>query len=243
MKKWITQDGMIIYQVLSGRSNSFLISSNDKFFLIDTGRASSWKKLSKNLDDILGSNQLSCLILTHTHFDHAENATKLKKKYECKIIVHESEENYLKKGNSPLPKGTNILTRFLINFIGKGIQSRYKYNPVHPDIVVGEKFDLNKFGFPAYIISTPGHSPGSMSMVIDNKLAIVGDAMFGVFKWSVYPPFADNTQIMIESWGKLLKTGCLTYLPGHGSEISLNLLENEYEKYNDASIKTSIKKK
>lgn len=240
MKKWITKDGIIIYQVLSGRSNSFLVSSNNKFFLIDTGRASSWKKLSKNLDDIIGENQLSCLILTHTHFDHAENAAKLKEKYECKIVVHESEAGYLKKGDSPLPKGTNILTRFLINFIGKRIQIRYKYNPVHPDHAIDEKIDLNKFGFPAYIIHTPGHSPGSISIIIDDELAIVGDAMFGVFNWSVYPPFADNTQIMIESWGKLLKTGCLTYLPGHGSEISLNLLEKEYGKYNNASIKKRI---
>jgi glyoxylase-like metal-dependent hydrolase (beta-lactamase superfamily II) len=237
MKKWIKSHGLIIYQVLSGRSNSFLVSSNDKFFLIDTGRASSWKKLSKNLDDILGENQLSCLILTHTHFDHCENATKIKEKYNCKVIVHECEANYLKNGESPLPKGTNILTRFLINFIGKRIQSRYKYDPVHLDIAIDEKFDLNKFGFQAYIIPTPGHSPGSISIIIDDGLAIVGDAMFGVFKWSIFPPFADNTQIMIESWGKLLKTGCSTYLPGHGSEISLNLLEKEYKNYNNDSIK------
>ncbi|PKL66599.1 MAG: Zn-dependent hydrolase [Methanobacteriales archaeon HGW-Methanobacteriales-1] len=232
MKKWITSHGLIIYQVLSGRSNSFLVSSNDKFFLIDTGRASSWKKLSKNLDGILGENQLSCLILTHTHFDHCENATKIKEKYNCKVIVHECEANYLKNGDSPLPKGTNILTRFLINFIGKRIQSRYNYDPVHLDIAVDEKFDLNKFGFQAYIIPTPGHSPGSISLIIDDELAIVGDAMFGVFKWSVYPPFADDTQLMIQSWGKLLETGCVTYLPGHGTEISVNLLKKQYAKNN-----------
>lgn len=232
MKKWVSTNGMIVYQVLSGRSNSFLVSSNDKYFLIDTGRSSSWKKLSKNLDDILGENQLSCLILTHTHFDHAENGAKLKDKYKCKVIVHESESDYLKNGDSPLPKGTNILTRFLINFIGKRIQNRYKYEPAHFDFLVDEKFDLNEFGFNAYILHTPGHSPGSISIIIDNELAIVGDAMFGVFKWSIFPPFANNTQLMIESWGKLLETDCSTYLPGHGSEISLNLVKKQYGKYN-----------
>ncbi len=233
MKKWTSTNGITIYQVLSGRSNSFLVSSDNKFFLIDTGRASSWKKLSKNLDDILGENQLSFLILTHTHFDHAENTAKIKEKYKCKIIVHESEADYLKKGDSPLPKGTNILTKFLINTIGKMIQNRYKYDPVHSDITVSQKFDLNEFGFHAFLIHTAGHSPGSMSIIIDNELAIVGDAMFGVFNWSVYPPFADNTQMMIKSWEKLLKTGCLAYLPGHGSENSVNLLKKQYDKYNN----------
>lgn len=152
------------------------------------------------------------------------------------MIVHESESEYLKNGDSPLPVGTNILTRILINFIGKRIQSRYKYNPIHSDILVGEKFDLNEFGFNSYIISTPGHSTGSISIIIDDGLAIVEDAMFGVFKWSIFPPFAEHTSLMVESWGKLLKIGCLTYLPGHGSEISVNLLEKQYSKYNETLI-------
>lgn len=233
MKKWTTTNGMIIYQVLMGRSNSFLVSSNDNFMLIDTGRSSSWGKLSTNLDEILGENKLFCLILTHTHFDHTENAAKIKEKYESKIIVHKNEAAYLENGKSPLPKGTNILTKILINSIGKKMESRYSYESTHFDILVDEKFDLNVFGFQAYILHTPGHSSGSISIIIDDELAIVGDAMFGVFKWSIFPPFADNVQLMTESWEKLLKTNCSTYLPGHGAEISLNLLKKQFFKYNN----------
>jgi hypothetical protein len=40
----------------------------------------------------------------------------------------------------------------------------------------------------------------------------VGDAMFGVFNWSVFPPFADDVPTMIKSWRKLLKTGCHSFL-------------------------------
>jgi glyoxylase-like metal-dependent hydrolase (beta-lactamase superfamily II) len=236
MRKWTTTNGMIIYQVLSGRSNSFLVSSNDNFMLIDTGRSSSWGKLSKNLDEILSKNNLSCLILTHTHFDHTENAAKIKEKYKSKIIVHKNESAYLKSGRSPLPKGTNILTKILINSIGKKMESQYNYENAQFDILVDEKLDLNEFGFNAYILHTPGHSSGSTSIIIDDELAIVGDAMFGVFKWSIFPPFADNVQLMTESWDKLLKTNCSTYLPGHGAEISLNLLKKQFFKYNNDSI-------
>jgi glyoxylase-like metal-dependent hydrolase (beta-lactamase superfamily II) len=232
MKKWTTTNGMIIYQVLSGRSNSFLVSSNDNFMLIDTGRNSSWEKLSKNLDEILDKNKLSYLILTHTHFDHAENAAKIKKKYKSKIIVHKKESAYLENGRSPLPKGTNILTKILIKSIGKNMETQYNYENTQFDILVDEKFDLNEFGFNAYILHTPGHSSGSISIIIDDELGIVGDAMFGVFKWSIFPPFADNVQLMTESWEKLLKTNCSTYLPGHGAEISLNLLKKQYAEYN-----------
>jgi len=228
MKTWNTKN-CIIYQVLEGRSNSFLINSQNNYILIDTGRTNSWKELTNKLDDILDENKLSCLILTHTHFDHVENAAKIKKKYGSTIITHKSEADYIKHGNSPLPKGTNLATGFMVNVIGKKLQ--YKYENVNSDIVVDEKYNLHYFGFNACIIHTPGHSKGSMSIIIDNEIAIVGDAMFGVFGNSVYPPFADDPKIMIESWDKLINTNCNLFLPGHGKEISQKLLKNQYEKH------------
>jgi glyoxylase-like metal-dependent hydrolase (beta-lactamase superfamily II) len=67
--------------------------------------------------------------------------------------------------------------------------------------------------------------------VIDNEAAIVGDAMFGVFSGSVFPPFADDTRSMVKSWKKLLDTGCGIYLPAHGWERRRDVLERQYEKY------------
>lgn len=230
MKKWAT-DSCIIYQVLEGRSNSFLVNSGNSYILVDTGRGNSWKKLTNKLDEILGENKLSYLILTHTHFDHVENAAKIKEKYKTKIIVHQSESEYLRQGDSPLPKGTNLATGFMTNTFGKRAQSRYNYEPVNPDILVDEKYDLINFGLDVYIFHTPGHSKGSISVIIDNNVAIVGDAMFGIFGNSIYPPFADHPEVMVKSWKKLIKTGCKLFLPGHGKEISSKLLKSQYEKH------------
>ena len=230
MKIWNTKNCKI-YQLLEGRSNSFLINSQNNYILIDTGRANSWKKLSSQLDEILGKNKLCCLILTHTHFDHVENATKIKEKYRSKIIVHQSESEYIKQGNSPLPKGSNLTTGFMVNVIGKKLESRYQYEKVDPDVLVDEKYDLIDFGFNAYIIHTPGHSKGSMSIIIDEEVAVVGDAMFGVFGNSIYPPFADDPETMVKSWNNLINTNCDLFLPGHGKEIRRKLLESQYEKY------------
>jgi len=230
MKTWNTKS-CTIYQLLEGRSNSFLINSQNNYILIDTGRANSWKKLSSKLDEILGKNKLSGLILTHAHFDHVENTAKIKEKYKSRIIVHQSELEYIMQGNSPLPKGSNLATGFMVNVLGKKLQSKYQYEKVNPDIIVGEKYDLIDFGFNAYIIHTPGHSKGSMSIIIDNEIAVVGDAMFGVFGNSIYLPFADDPETMIKSWNKLINTNCDLFLPGHGKEISQKLLESQYEKY------------
>ena len=230
MKTWNTKN-CTIYQILEGRSNSFLIKSQNNYILIDTGRTNSWERLSDKLDEILGKDKLSGLILTHTHFDHAENAAKIKEMYNSKIVAHKSESEYLMLGNSPLPKGSNLATGFMTEVLGKKLESRYQYEKVNPDIIVDEKYDLIDFGFNAYIAHTPGHSKGSISIIIDDEVAFVGDAMFGVFGNSIYPPFADDPETMVKSWNKLINTNCDLFLPGHGKEIRRKLLESQYEKY------------
>ncbi|WP_414469711.1 MBL fold metallo-hydrolase [Methanobacterium sp. ACI-7] len=238
MKTWKTEDSTV-YQVLKGRSNSFLVKCKNNYLLVDTGRKGSWKKLTTKLEDILDVNKLSYLILTHTHFDHAENAAELKNKYNCKIICHESEADNLKCGDNTLPQGTNPITRFGVNLLGKShrkstifgackklrflrlqifnlqtpkilriferLQKHYKYEPAYPDIIIDKNLDLSQSGFHAYIIHTPGHSRGSISVIVDKEVAIIGDTAFGVFPNFAYPPFADNQDIMVESWKNCLK--------------------------------------
>lgn len=230
LKNWNTKN-CTIHQILKGRSNSFLVNQKNNYILIDTGRQNSWKELSSKLDNLLGENKLSCLILTHTHFDHAENASKLKERYNCQIICHKSEAKNLKNGDNILPQGTYPITRVMVNLIGKRLQLHYNYEPAEPDILVDEKLDLRAFGFNAYIIYTPGHSRGSMSVIIEYEIAIVGDTMHGVFPNSAYPPFADEPKTMVESWKKLLDTDCNLFLPGHGSGITRELLEKQYKKH------------
>jgi hypothetical protein len=63
-----------------------------------------------------------------------------------------------------------------------------------------------------------------------NEIALVGDAMFGVFKGSVFPPFADDVNQMVASWKLLLATKCNTFLPSHGSTCSRDLLQKNYDR-------------
>jgi glyoxylase-like metal-dependent hydrolase (beta-lactamase superfamily II) len=75
---------------------------------------------------------------------------------------------------------------------------------------------------------TPGHTRGSLSIVVDDEIALVGDTMFGVFKGSVFPPYAENAGVMIQSWGKLLDTSCRLFIPSHGTANSRSLVERDF---------------
>jgi beta-lactamase superfamily II metal-dependent hydrolase len=73
LKTWKTKSGYNIIQLLSGRSNVFLLTNGGKNILIDTSPKYMWNKLQKRLA-ALNVNHLDYLILTHTHMDHAENS-------------------------------------------------------------------------------------------------------------------------------------------------------------------------
>ncbi len=227
MKKWLTSSGSIIYQIGWGRGNSYLVLDGDNSVLVDTGLKGSRNDLKAKLDDLLGGNDLSWLVLTHTHYDHVENAAWIKEHYNSQIILHRSEADYLKQGCSPLPTGTNPLAG-MVEKIGRKITSLSDYELANPDILVDDKYQLTHH---SYLMHTPGHTEGSISLIVDDEVALVGDAMFGVFWWSIFPPFADDVPLMKKSWGKLAKTGCKIYLPGHGTKNSQELLIKQCKKY------------
>jgi glyoxylase-like metal-dependent hydrolase (beta-lactamase superfamily II) len=232
MKSWKTTHGYEIFQVLSGRSNAYLILKESNIILVDTGKKSALGKLSKNLALLnFAVENVSTLILTHTHFDHCQSAWEIQKKSSCQVIVSASAADSIKNGYTMLPNGAFPPTK-LIARLGRLIGKRkFGYESFQPHILVDDEYNLNVAGDKIKITGTPGHSADCLSILVDSEIAIVGDAMFGVFPKSIFPPYSDDIAKMVESWGKLLNTGCNLFLPGHGKEIKRNLLQKEFEKY------------
>jgi glyoxylase-like metal-dependent hydrolase (beta-lactamase superfamily II) len=232
MKQWETKNRYKITQVLTGRSNSFLVSNGNSCLLIDTGRKNNGRILIDSINQACTSGQsIRGLVLTHTHFDHAENATIVQHQFGVPVIAHRSEADYLSKGENPPIRGTNGLTRIVTQRLEKKLSSWNTYKPVKADYLAEDKMDLGFLGFDAYLLHTPGHTSGSLSLIVDNDIAIVGDAMFGIIPGSVFPPFAADVPQMVESWKMLLDTGCQFFLPAHGKQRSRKELEKQYVKY------------
>lgn len=229
MKKWETKSGYEILQLLSGRSNVFLLTNGRKNILIDTSSGFMWKLLRLRLNN-LNVNHIDCLILTHSHMDHAGNARMIRDEYKSLVFIHKNEASYLTSGKSIIPGGTVPVTRIIERLLAKYATPMLRSKPCKYDILVDSVFDLSDFGFKAYILHTPGHTPGSMSVIIDDEIALVGDTMFGVFPGSVFPPYASDVRQMINSWGKLLDTKCSVFIPSHGSAKSRSLAQKDYNK-------------
>ena len=232
MKTWKTKNGYEIFGVLGGTGNAYLICTENGNLLVDTGRKAAFRRLKRNISTLNPDlKSIHFLILTHSHYDHCQNAHEIQKRAGCRVIMSAHEAEFARSGLSPLPDGTNPFTR-IISFLGKKCaQKVFKFSPFIPVILVEDDLDLKSYGFNIRIIHTKGHSKGSISVLIDDEIAIVGDTMFGVCKNSIFPPFADDIPEMINSWGKLLKTDCQIFLPGHGKVISRELVQNEFERF------------
>jgi hydroxyacylglutathione hydrolase len=75
-----------------------------------------------------------------------------------------------------------------------------------------------------------GHTQWSISLIIENEIALVGDTMFGVFPWTAFPPFASDESLMVNSWEKLVETKCKVFIPSHGAANSRDLVEKDFKK-------------
>ncbi|KYH35547.1 putative metallo-hydrolase [Clostridium tepidiprofundi DSM 19306] len=230
MGKYIYNSSKIkIIRIMSGNS-PLLISSKGCNILVDTGIKKRWETITRNIDKFLKNGKLNALILTHAHYDHVENVAAIKEKYNPLVIIHEKEAKYLIAGiSSPLLEcGHSTGAK-----INKCKKAKHFFTSINPDILIEDSFDLAQYGIDGKIISTPGHSIGSISIIIDD-VGIIGDALGGMTK----KPFAKSMNIASQetenSWLKLIDLNCNKYIPSHGNtEYSNDDLKKMYVDYKE----------
>ena len=161
-----------------GTSNAYLVANKGHVILIDAGMK---KKEQKTIDTLqrmkISPRDIKLIILTHVHYDHCGSLRALKDITRARILVHEAEAACLTQGYCEVPQGTMWFSKAL-SFIGRTLAKKLvEYDPVAPDITISERFDLQAYGIEGYILPTPGHTTGSISVIIEEKHAIVGDTL------------------------------------------------------------------
>lgn len=214
--KWITNKGSKITLVVSGRNNVFLVESQDTTLLVDAGMGYMYDNLLLKIKKT--GAVPSIIALTHAHYDHAENTSRLKTYFNANVLIHLAEAEHLKAGVNPEDKPVK----------GKFTIEGENYPPVIPDIIVD---DIYNAGGGITVMHTPGHTPGSISIIVDDEIAAVGDAMFNVFPGQAMVPYVMDRRVLLKSWGKLLNTNCRLFLPSHGRAITRQTVEKVYKEY------------
>ena len=228
-----------VYRIVLGMCNVYLVRENDHCILIDAGNAHKEKQFARKLKKYhFTPEQIELIVITHVHYDHVGSIKAIKNLCDCPVAVHENEAHLLKNGDVVLPRGTNLLGKIVMG-LGRTLLTLYpkpfRFSPTEADIIIRDELSLEEYGFPGRIISTPGHTAGSVSVVLSGGQAFVGDLAINYLPFGrgpIFPPFANDVDLLLKSWDYLLEQGAETIFPGHGKPFHAGRLR---EKFNELS--------
>lgn len=170
-----------------GNTNTFFICNIGKGILIDTdwaGKLSEFYKEIKNNE--IAISDISCILITHYHPDHMGVVSELME-IGIRLVVIDIQQDFIHYSDK-------IFQR----------DKRLNYKPIideNADIITcaESREYLKKFGIDGEIIHTPGHSDDSISVILDEGVAIVGD----LDPIDVVDGYEDNKELK-DSWKKVL---------------------------------------
>ncbi len=188
--------------------------------LIDAGDPGKMKNFLHGLQKAcITPQEIQLIVLTHGHWDHVGSAKEIQELSGAKTLLHKNDIGKWVGSPPPEPPGFHPWARFIINVLNI-VTSKTSVTNFELNITVDdEDFSLRDFGIPGTIIYTPGHSSGSISVLLENGKAFVGDLATSKFPMRIgpgLPIFGDDLQTIKNSWRKLLALGAKVVYPAHG---------------------------
>ncbi len=218
-----------IHTIKLGVANSYLIRAEGAI-LIDSGSPKQVKTFNKAIHKIsVRPEDIKLVLNTHGHWDHIGSARDIKEITGADIAMHENEAEWLERALVILPPAVSIWGRILISAMMMA-KPFIKFPATGVDVVLNdEDFSLTEYGIPGRVIYTPGHSSGSVSLLLDTGEAFVGDLAMNAFPMRLsagLPIFAEDLDKVKESWELLLSLGAKTIYPAHGKPFSSDVFRN-----------------
>ena len=145
-----------------------------------------------------------CIVNTHGHADHVGANRELREATGAPILIHRADADLL-RGK----------WRELAMMMGMEVE------PIEPDRLLeeGDRIELGPYSLK--VLHTPGHTPGSISLVTQGRV-FTGDCLFagGVGRWDF--PGGNEQQLFESIRTKLLTLPDDTVVhPGHGPDTSI----------------------
>jgi hypothetical protein len=158
--------------------------------LIDTGVVSSQQLIFDYIKQIgRKPEEISTIILTHSHPDHIGSAKSIKELTGCKVLAHRGEKDWIEDvdkqfAERPVPG--------FYSLVGGSVT-------VDKTLEEGDNIDLGD-NLKLKVLHTPGHSKGSISLYVEPDHALVAGDVIPV---PGDMPIYDDPLVLIESVNKL----------------------------------------
>ena len=207
-----------VYQITLRLVNMILIAE-EELTLIDTGFRGSASQIISFIRRLGRSpEEITLIILTHNHIDHAGGLAELKRFTRAKAVLHKADVT-TDESRLPYPRTISKLLHIPPFSLFRPLVY-VKPNEVDITVEGGEVF--SPLGG-LEVIHTPGHTAGSISLFSPKKkLLIVGDALNKRYRDIRLPPQMVSTDLTqaLDSVRRIAQLDFDTLCFGHGKPIT-----------------------
>ncbi len=199
--------------------NIFFIKTNNGYILVDSGIPGHKKRIRDAFSKLgIDPRSVTHIILTHGHLDHIGCLAYARELSGAEVICHRSYVEKLAGGEYETAVPRSLFWKIFNRPVSWLLHT--KLSPVTPDILFDKELSLDEYGIQGKIIHTPGHSPGSCSIILGNGEALIGDLVrknrFGKIDTGL---FFDDRDHIFESLEKIADLNPATIFLSHGGII------------------------
>ena len=225
-------DQFHFHRIPLGIDNCYLLCGN-KNILIDGGAPGRIEDLRTGLARLgVSADEIFAILLTHSHADHIGSLHAIQRLTGAQVWVHQAERSSVEYGNPKLPPGVTAWGRTLVG-LGHFLY-KPKIIPCKVDHALGDTgLSLAAYGIPGRVIHTPGHSAGSVCVLLDTGEVFAGDMAMNAWFLRRTPGLgilAENRKEMVHTWKKLIDMGARWVYPAHGNDFSILVIQKEISK-------------
>ncbi len=204
-----------VHSVRLGFSYSYVIEGDGGCVVVDTGPPRHERRILDRIRS-LGAKDLRLIFITHAHLDHYGSAAALRRLTGAPIGIHRAVAGALARGETPLGHVRawgRVIARLMPLF-----ERRLKPEAAQADVLLEDGDRLDHYGVDATVLHTPGHTPGSSSLVVGERTAIVGDLASTRGRPHAQLFYASDWRALDESLRRLQLLGLERVYTGHGRE-------------------------
>lgn len=202
-----------ITRIQCGNGNCFCVEEDGNTILIDTARTAYRDKILAAYKN----KNVRLIVLTHGHIDHIQNAAALSKALNAPVAIHKDDALLIGDNASEPMLAHTLLGKLALALTVRSFK-RDKVEPFEPDVFLTDGDTLDAYGVKATVIGLPGHTKGSIGVLIGDSDIFVGDALMNL----VYPTKSmlyGNREDMIQSAAKVSAYTFATVHFGHGKSV------------------------
>jgi len=218
-----------IFNIESGINTCYIIKDKGTI-MIDGGPPKMRTTFLKKMTDYsLDPKEIQLMVLTHGDFDHVGSAKEIQEITGAKIAIHEKDRMNLEQGLFNWTKGVTTWGKISRSMLMPLIKNKMTFPVAKVDILLDDsEVLLNEYGIAGRILYTPGHTLGSVSVLLDTGEVFVGCLAHNRLPFTFHPAlpiYAENVDLIKESWKKLIDAGAKMVFPGHGKPFSVEIIK------------------